>query len=290
MAVSRNSVSEQTSPAPSGLTVLTVTPESLEGEYHGTYGGIRFQSTVNATHFVLSIATTSGAQVVVIIHPLLSNMTMMGVNDTNFMVMENRPGRPKYDDYVIPKDSMDLMESIMMGQGEMSDEVLQHLDNKTVNETRQSVLNSLAMSQEGLLIIEAALALGNGLGVQGSEYPAVMRFYLLALRLANARDIIAEESSFTLDSKSLRNPRQTECKNGAKCASDKCPFHKYSNDCFGMCGKGCSCWDFVCGDCCVHQYCLTHDQCCADEGFFSFACLSVAWRVLGSQCSQTYGC
>ena len=58
----------------------------------------------------------------------------------------------------------------------MSNEVLQQLDNKTVDETRQSSLENLAFSQEVLLIIEAAKALGNK-GVQGSDYPSAMSFY-----------------------------------------------------------------------------------------------------------------
>ena len=92
-------------PEPSGLSSdTTVTQEQLQGEYYGTEGGIRFSSTVNATHVVLSITTTSGEYVVYIIHPLASNMTMMIVNDTNFMVMENDlQDHIDYDDYVIPK-------------------------------------------------------------------------------------------------------------------------------------------------------------------------------------------
>ena len=289
-SVSQASESKQTESSASGLTAITITQGELEGEYHGSEGGIHFQSVVNATYFVLSITTTSGEPILLIIHPLTSNMTMMGVNDTNFMVMENQPGRPQYDDYVIPKDAMNLMESIMMGEREMSDDVLEHFDNKTVNETRQSVLNNLAVSQEALLITEAAQALGS-LGIQGSEYPAVMRFYLLALRLASARGG-TEGSSITTDGNVLKERRQkrqlVRCSsNGRTCNIGRCPT---GSGCFGQCGYGCSCWTFVCGDCCVHEYCRTHDRCCADRGFWSWACLSVAWRVLGSRCSDRYRC
>ena len=280
---SQKTTSEQT--ATSGLIAITITPEELAGEYHGSDGGIQFQSTVNSTHIVVSITTTNGEPVVIIIHPLFSNMTMMGVNDTNFMVMENQPGRPRYDDYVIPKDSMDTMASILMGQEDMTNEVLQQLDNKTINETRQSVLSSLALSQEALLIIEAAQALGY-FGVQGSEYPAVMRFYILALRLANARDD-AENNGLTLNSKLLNQPRPrraTRCSTGSTCYV--CP---YGSRCFGMCGKGCDCWWWVCGDCCVHEFCLTHDQCCANRGFWSWECQSAAWKWWFS-CSDHYDC
>ena len=173
----------------SGLSFDTiVTQEQLQGEYYGTERGIRFSSTVNATYAVLSITTTTGEHIVYIVHPLASNMTMMGVNDTNLLVMEhNQQNRINYDDYVIPRDAMNLMESMMVGNGKMTEDVLQMLDNKTVNETRQSVLYNLAMGYEAILIIEAAQALGDR-KIMGMDYPSVMSFYQLALRLANARE------------------------------------------------------------------------------------------------------
>ena len=290
--------SKSDQPTPSGLSSdTTATQEQLQGEYYGTQGGIRFSSTVNATYVVLSITTTSGEHIVYIVHPLASNMTMMGVNDTNFMVMESdQQNRINYDDYIIPRDAMNLMESIMSGNGKMTDDMLQKLDNKTVNETRQSVLYNLAMNYEAVLIIEAAQALGDR-KIMGMDYPSVMSFYQFALRLANIREISSASEyeardSIASDSRGYQHRQQeaVRCPNGATCSSNQCPFRQGSNDCFGMCGRGCSCWSFVCGDCCVHQYCRTHDQCCADRGFFSFACLSVAWRVFGSQCSQIYSC
>ena len=281
-----------------GLTTITVTPEELEGEYYGQDGGIRFRSTVNSTYIIISITTSSGEPLVFVLHPVVSNMTMMSVNETNFMVMENQPGRAKYDDYLVPNDAMNMMESIVMGEEKMSDDVYKYLDNTTVNETRQSVFYNLAMSKETLLIIEAAQALGDR-GIRGVDYPAVMRFYLLALRLANSRDDTAGADSTTPGGKLFdrhRQTRATRCSsNGAICETNRCPFKRGSNDCFGLCGKGCSCWSFVCNNCCVNQYCRTHDQCCADKGFFSSACLSVAWKApsrFGTQslCSSNYDC
>jgi hypothetical protein len=38
--------------------------------------------------------------------------------------------------------------------------------------------------------------------------------------------------------------------------------------CFGMCGPGCDCWKWVCGDCCYHPVCAVHDSYCraCDDG------------------------
>lgn len=34
------------------------------------------------------------------------------------------------------------------------------------------------------------------------------------------------------------------------------------NGCYGMCGRGCSCWKWVCGDCDYHPGCAAHDDDC----------------------------
>ena len=109
-----------------------------------------------------------------IVHPLASNMTMMGVNNTEFLLLESdQQVRINYVDYVIPRDAKNLMESIIFGNGKMTDDVLRH---------------SLAMSYEATLIIEAVQALGDR-GIMGMDYPSVMIFYQFALRLASDRGI-----------------------------------------------------------------------------------------------------
>ena len=46
-----------------------------------------------------------------------------------------------------------------------------------------------------------------------------------------------------------------------------------SNNCLGMCGKGCSCWTWVCGDCCFHRGCYLHDLCCRHD-WWSTECIT----------------
>lgn len=70
------------------------------------------------------------------------------------------------------------------------------------------------------------------------------------------------------------------------CALDKaCPPCK-DKSCTGMCGPGCSCWKWVCGDCCYHKGCLDHDICCATKGMVSWQCLV----PLGLECNKIYKC
>ena len=36
----------------------------------------------------------------------------------------------------------------------------------------------------------------------------------------------------------------------------------HNSTCTGMCGPSCTCWTWVCGDCCWHSGCHKHDRCC----------------------------
>lgn len=50
----------------------------------------------------------------------------------------------------------------------------------------------------------------------------------------------------------------------SKC-SDYCfdlRFNLYDDECLGMCGFGCLCWFFVCGNCCYNKLCFEYDKCC----------------------------
>ena len=290
--------------AQTGVTVIAISPAELEGEYYSPEGAgsIRFHSSVNDTHFVLSVFTTNGELLVTITQPLFSNMTLMGINDTYFLVMKNQPERPKYDDYIIPNDMMNTMESVMRGEGEMTENILNHLNKSDVNEVRQATLYDFTMSQEAELIIEAALGLGE-LEIQGTDYPAVMQFYQLALRLAKTRFNIIDESKSTNSSLSrstrdthslVRSKRLDICENSDR-SYENCAEVPYQSpfggdNCFGLCGYNCCCWSFVCGDCCRHRFCETHDGCCAQKGFFTFDCFRVAVDVFTTPCLASYDC
>lgn len=39
-------------------------------------------------------------------------------------------------------------------------------------------------------------------------------------------------------------------------------YPNWGNGCYGMCGPGCTCWSWVCGDCCYHNGCAVHDSWC----------------------------
>lgn len=53
-----------------------------------------------------------------------------------------------------------------------------------------------------------------------------------------------------------------------------------ANNCRGLCGKGCWCWKWFCGDCCWHRGCYEHDLCCKKKPYSSY-CLA----PIGLTCS-----
>ena len=76
------------------------------------------------------------------------------------MVPSTADNKRTFAEYLIPKNSTKLVESMMSKRENMTDDVLQHMDNKTVSKVRQFSLEKLAMSKVAILIIEAAETLG----------------------------------------------------------------------------------------------------------------------------------
>ena len=287
VALSLPSDQPPTAPPCDGLMVTTTTQEEFSGEYYGSNGaGIRFQVVINSTYYTLIVTSIStGMDLINVMHPQSTNMTMTSINSTMFMIMRNSTSQ--MNDYIVPPNATGVMETMMMSDNpHMTDDLLQELDSINVNITRQLTLQLLALSEEALLIIEAAKALAEMNNVN-SSYPPVRQFYLLGLQLEKMR-------GHSLGEASTARKRSTRTKNSyctdvdEYCPAGNCPIR--DNECFGMCGYGCFCWSIVCGDCCIHNYCETHDQCCADKGFLSFSCFGVAYDVFFRSCSDTYEC
>ena len=69
-----------------------------------------------------------------------------------------------------------------------------------------------------------------------------------------------------------------------ECTTGSCPYRgNQSNGCSGMCGLGCNCWPWICGDCCIHSGCLDHDNYCARDGYRSYSCIFGVPRFFGCQ-------
>ena len=274
-----------------GLVMKVVTPEKVEGEYHGVSGCIQFSSEVKDGQRSIMVATAKGEPIVMFKKPEKASMMTLKMGQTKFLVQMNEPGsgQPRYSDYVVPQVFHNLMDSVL-SQNYVPYGIMQHLDSRTANEARKSAAQELVTRSEANSIIEAATALGSA-GVMGTDSPAAQQLYVLALRLAKIKGMMERGDVATSDDTvstrhSFHSMYAYEQETCPECTTGSCPYMgDQSNDCHGMCGRECSCWPWVCGDCCVQQGCLDHDNCCEEFGFWSFACLT----PVGFSCSG-YSC
>ena len=285
----------------SGLLIKKVSAEKVEGQYHGATGNIQFSSEVRGGDRSLTVATMDsegGANAIIVSmkKPERASMMTMRLQNTKFLVEENKPGSglPRYSDYVVPQAFHNLMDVALM-QNRVSYTLLQQLERRNTNETRRRAIEDLVTRSEANSIVEAAKALGNA-GVMGTDNPAAQQFYVLAMRLMKIKDMMMRGAVASVDgtlptghSGSIHPMYVDEQETCPQCTTGRCPYMgDQSNDCNGMCGRKCSCWSYVCGDCCVHQGCLDHDNCCARDGYFSYSC--TAGLALNSFSCSGYSC
>lgn len=69
-------------------------------------------------------------------------------------------------------------------------------------------------------------------------------------------------------------------------------FTAFTEDsCPGLCGPSCSCWKYVCGDCCVHTGCSRHDAFCRGSwGLLSGNCFTLRGILWDTLTDITYDC
>ncbi|XP_078350851.1 uncharacterized protein LOC144635639 [Oculina patagonica] len=112
----------------------------------------------------------------------------------------------------------------------------------------QEVMSELHYVPEVQLLERVSAALSDN----STRLEILEPFYVLCLNLLKASDV-------EIPSELKAAPDTTEQVEGRQKRSCQRP---QANDCRGLCGKGCWCWSWVCGDCCHHQGCYEHDLCC----------------------------
>jgi len=105
-----------------------------------------------------------------------------------------------------------------------------------------AVLDEMIQMPEVRSLPFLSRALG-AMGYDGQTYPSTLAMHQMAKQSAEALGIDVDPLPV---------------------APDKADFctRPTANECYGMCGNGCSCWSWVCGDCCYHTGCAKHDSWC----------------------------
>ena len=173
---------------------------------------------------------------------------------------------------ITERDGQKLRAVYIMGREYLQHTSSSHSDQPVDHNTPlPDAIQELMKVEEVGLLEEVAEAVGQK-GLTGKDTPAAMPFFAFALKVTQLQT--KRDNTF------IRNATRVQ---RADCLSTcpPCP----NNNCFGMCGKGCSCWSWVCGDCCYHMGCYDHDKCC-EERFIQTRCLF----PFGFRCDQPYSC
>ncbi len=209
---------------PEGVTLRIATPERLAGSYVDAAGtGIVFEAARAGDNLFMNIATRSG-------HELIHAETT--ADSYVFRYLDSR---------LTLRVDKSWVEQVRLEGDDgpaMQDESQMHWTGD------MAVLDEMIALPEVRGLPSLSRALGE-LGYTGNAFPASLPLHKMARQSAEALGIDVK-------------PLDTVESENSFCTA----YPNRGNDCYGMCGNGCSCWSWVCGDCCYHGGCAKHDTWC----------------------------
>ena len=286
--------------ARSGVTLTKLSKAYTEGFYFDVRlnEGLKFSTSYNEE---LSVTTATG-RALIRVSPLFKVARIEDDDDAKGFIeiglvqiaghyfIREKDGEKERDYYITSTDALLLSNSIL------SQVTTETLDAKTldsllegVDKTDQSyhsegasrAISSLLSDPSYQLIVDTVHYIGDRLGLTGDKYPSLLRLYLVAMNLERAAGkgsklpehkthLLHYYESYIL--RGLNLPSNLECLR-------TCPDPCTDNSCLGMCGPGCTCWEFTCGDCCYHYGCFKHDLACRNCGLRHVKCILGAIKV-----------
>lgn len=230
--------------------------------------GLRVVSAQDSLH----IQTLNGRSLVSAREASENSQRLISIGSDTFIQAKTSTGKSR--DFFVPEEFV----SILSRENAVLRDLVNILNTSdTVRENDSSRLReavcSILSCPEGKMLQNAVAALGNA-GLTGVQYPGVLPFYMATLRLTQLvrRSNVTDPVNSALP-RGVREDCLSEC--------PPCPYQK----CLGLCGYGCNCWKWVCGDCCYHLGCYEHDICCRQK-FVRMACLF----PFGFKCESGYNC
>ena len=273
---SAEAAAEGTTVSETKLQIISTTRERLEANFFSPTISIHILSQVhsNGELVQLSITTMDGETIFAVDRPIDSSQSLLTLAGSEFLVVNETlgGGESKITEYAVP-EAYSLQVKNAMKRHMLSKPLLRYLDSENVNSSGRNAIESLLVRPEVQLIATAAVALGNN-GLHGKENPPAMAFYATALRFSA---VLNEHDPDMSDSEAVqRNKRwwwwssTTYCSNSdSNCSTGTCPI---GPNCSGLCGPGCTCWWFVCFDCCYNIGCYLHDVYGCPDGTDSLQC------------------
>jgi len=213
--------------------------------------------TLLSSRMLLSVQAFGGGQSLVI---NILNVSLLRYNE---------------EDYIIPQRLYSVAHNVSSIEDVhflINDLTESSAPTRSSNLVYMTAFNQFSREPESQLILEACEALGD-LGISGSSYPYMLPLYLLATRLPRPT-VRQPRPTMRRQLRFLKKEPEDQCSNFGVVGG---------NECLGLCGDGCHCWKFVCGDCCLNLGCYEHDLCCKRHIFntrcifptsFGFSCES----------------
>lgn len=246
--------------SPGELHLSSASRELVTGCYTNTFGNeIVFAIKSSGFH-----VTDQDNNTIVSVDTLGENRRLIEIKGSIFV--QERSSRDTFDYYIPPQQVGILRAAYGKDNAARWGEVVRQAERLDNDESiLQQSLSSLVADPGFMLLASAARAIGEK-GFTGIDYPILLPFYVTAMKLSE----LADKFSGVQPSANHFKAAGSEPKSQTCISYDTCPPCQ-ENQCLGLCGKGCDCWRFVCGDCCYHQGCYDHDLCC--EKFFRVSCL-----------------
>ena len=283
------------------LEIISVTSERIRGRLiHGSTG-VAFDSSKNDETAALVVKTLQGEELLSVRDR--DSKVVVAIDDGRLSVEIDRKVllelRRAQSDGTLTR----LLHAPPM-------ELRARLGTLTEAEGNADVAQRFQNAPEYALLPALSWQLGK-LGITGRSFPPSLAIHVLGLAAAKALEIDPRRSGIAYtpvllpetdaDGDTLAEMMQRA---GSDCwhrgtelpnpqSLPECPGQCETSpdpaqECTGMCGRGClDCWDWVCGDCCYHNFCAIHDaatRACeevSDAGFCVIAVLPWYFVMLG---------
>jgi hypothetical protein len=261
--------------------ILSVTPNSIRGLLTRGSMGVTFDSRKDDTAARVVIGTLQGRRLISVAE--LSGQVVAVIDEGRLSAS-------------IPTEQLARARSVRSGSAVTAAELQNQLATATQLHGELNAIDDLVHTPEYALLPSVSFELGK-LGFTGNRHPASLAIHAAAAAAAQMLGIDPRDSAvqyrYTLpnglraeDPQSFEEwltevtgKAATHCWDPASGlpnpdARPACPgkceaFPNRERECYGMCGPGCDrCWEWVCGDCCYHDFCATHDAVingCANE-------------------------
>ena len=232
--------------------------------YSSEKEGILFNSTASS----VSITDLEGNQLLKI-SDITEKLRFVSIRNDLFIQLQTRHG---YLDFYIPNP---LQKKVM---DQHTDKInIKFLNSLSLSDHYKELKNSIELfvsEYTTFFIIESAYILGRDRNYTGPEYPSIQPLYLIAHNLEGLVPNLFPERE-----------RRTPASSGDGSCDESCSRCPKKRQCLGLCGRGCKCQKWVCGDCCYHRGCYEHDLCCGKK-FTQIKCLF----PIGFRCNSKFNC